>query len=188
MKTTPFLFASALLIAVIFISCKKDKNESNGSKTKSKASLTFTVNGPGFNNKTFTLRGLDASLGNEGLFFTKMGYSQLAVSDQTEDESSNTGILLQFDGQATGTQKFGSPFKNPKGNNNPGKVIAFITLPQNNSNISYSSMAGGTLNITKYGAVGETIEGDFTVNLASNLKVTNGHFVVPRTDDDTISN
>ena len=188
MKTTHLLFTSALLIAVIFASCKKDKNESDGSKTKPKASLTFTVNGPGFNNKTFTLTGLDASFGNEGLFFTKMGYSQLAVSNQTEEASSNTGILLQFDGQATGTQKAGTSFKNPKGNNNPGKVTVFITLPQNNSSITYSSMAGGTLNITKYGAVGETIEGDFTVNLASNLKVTNGHFVVPRTDDDTISN
>jgi len=186
MKTKHFLFTSALLMAVTLISCKKDKSDPNNNGGNSgNAEVNYTINGGSFHNQqvTFNSNPKTTNSGADG----SQGYLLVYIDDAPSDDAAAPhALILSFDKAGIGTASVNKPIPNATGDNEGGVVAFGLELPS--VHVAWSKVnpkdTPGTITITKFGAVGQPVEGTFegTVVDAANVKYTisGGHFKIIR--------
>ena len=185
MKTKQFLFTSALLMAVTLISCKKAKSDSNNNNNGGNAQVSYTINGGSFHNQLISFNtnpkstdsGADAS----------QGYLIISIDDAPPgDAGSQHALVIGFDKAGTGTANVYKPIPNATGDDKGAMVGFALGLPSyylSRSTVNPKDTPG-TITITKFGSVGEPVEGTFqgTVMDIAGVKYTisGGHFVITR--------
>jgi len=115
------------------------------------------------------------------------GYLIVYIDDAPSDNAAAPhALVLAFDKAGTGTANINKPILNAKGDNKGAMVSFGLDLPSVHVGVSKINPKDtyGTVTITKFGAIGQPIEGTFegTVVDAANVKYTisRGHFIVFR--------
>ncbi len=159
-----------LLLMLLFFSavsaCKKDDNPANGSGG-SGGEGTFTINGAGINNQTYTVPsafpGLPFNIFAYGSFDTKENVTALTNSGVAQGDTVGAVVVIGFLGNQTGN------FQNASV---PRVIIVAVgsrlflggfESPEQGS----PTLPGTTfnLNVTRYEAVGGRIQGSYTGTL-----------------------
>lgn len=115
------------------------------------------------------------------------GYLVVYIDDApSEDATAPHAIVLSFDKAGTGTANVNKPIPNATGDDK-GAVVAFgLDLPSIHVGMSKINPKDtpGTITITKFGAIGQPVEGTFqgTVVDAANVKysISGGYFKITR--------
>ncbi len=162
------ILAGALVVFLISAGCNKSDTSTNPATTVMNGTATFTLNGAGFTNQTFTVTGF---LGGYSTSDNKTG---LAGSSATTGDS--TMLEIVFPGNTTGT----FPFTDSSG--------VVITRGTGTSTRGFvNGLGGGQIVITSYGAVGGAIVGTFSGKLyevtkqpMDSVTVSNGSFNATR--------
>jgi hypothetical protein len=191
-KLSIMLFAALLASAFIF-SCKDDEEDEVITGT-----VTFTISGDGYNNQTFTLKDTKSTApthegfyykGSEesGLDYTMASVGLTASGSGRENDHWSISVKGQGEKSYSWTTGFGTERA-------PNKNACQIVLHKNGVETAYLSFvalgpnASGSTTITKYGAVGDRIEGTFSGTLYNSdtdkpVTITNGSFSVSRKAD-----
>lgn len=168
MKTN--LFQKALL-ALLFLSlisaCKKDDNPANPSGGTPPNS--FTVNGAGYNNRTFTVPASIAGFPAPAIGIHNEGDSAtvcIQFVEVPDIDSIRTACLSGFRGTQTGTYQSSSQ---TAGFELYVEGRKFVGGFDGNTTISGTS---ATINVTRYDAVGGRIQGNYTGTLREEVNGT----------------
>ena len=187
MKTKQFLLTSALLIAGALISCKKDNSDSNNNNNNNGANtdVSYTINGGTFKNQLITFNSNPNST-NSGADASQ-GYLKISIDDATSDDAdSQHALTIGFEKAGTGTSSVYKPIPNATGDDKGAAVGFSLELPSyylSRSTVNQKDTPG-TVTITKFGAIGEPVEGTFegTVMDIAGVKYTisGGRFKITR--------
>ncbi len=171
MKNTASRMTVAVLIVLFIVSgCNKNDNTTNpGTPTTTSGSATFTLNGAGFTNQSFTISGF------LGGYSTGDKLTGLAGSSATTGDS--TMLEMVFPGTSTGTFPF---ILDSIG-------IAISRGTGSSTRAFLSGNGGGQIAVTAYGSVGGTIVGTFSGKMyeikntgLDSVTVSNGSFSAMR--------
>jgi len=171
------------LLGISFTSCKKNSSSSDPSSVAAKAS--FTIDGGGFAKQTITITGGKAGTSYLS-YWTKYDVTTLSIDDApniNSDAKNDLDIILK--GKSTGEQHAGDD----AGGSYPS--IDFNLHVTDKQGVLHDFLFGdpantpGIITITKYGAVGQAVEGTFSGTLldedgAPTIKITNGTFSITR--------
>jgi|KBSMisStaDraftv2_1062788.scaffolds.fasta_scaffold134940_2 hypothetical protein len=173
---------AVILIGLSFMSCKKNSSSPDAPVA---AKASFTIDGGGFDKQTVTITGGKA--GTSYLFYwTNYDITTLSIDDNpniNSDFKNAVDIILK--GKSTGTQHAGDD----AGGSYPS--IDFNLHVTDKQGVLHDFLFGdpantpGIITITKYGAVGQPVEGTFSGTLldddgAPTIKITNGTFSIKR--------
>ncbi len=165
---TARMIAGALIILLISAGCNKTDSTTNPGGNVMNGTATFTLNGAGFSNQSFTITGL------LGGYSTGDKMTGLAGSSATTGDS--TALSIVFPGLTTGT----FPFTDSSG--------VVITRGTGSSTRGFvNGIGGGQIVVTAYGSVGGSIVGTFSGKLyevtkqpLDSVTVSNGSFNATR--------
>lgn len=190
------LLRNSLLMLLFFSAvsaCKKDDNPANGGGG-SGGEGTFTINGSGINNRTYTvpapLPGLPYNTFAFGSFSTQGNVTALINSGVAQGDTAGAVVAIGFRGNQTGN------FQNAS----VPRVIIVVVGERSfvggfeSSQQGSATLPGTTfnLNVTRYEAVGGKIQGSYTGTLleqtstglgTATITIT-GNFNVQRLPDD----
>ncbi len=162
------LLATALVVLLFSSGCNKSDTSTNPGGNVLQGTATFTLNGAGFTNQTFTVTGF---LGGYSTSDNKTG---LAGSSATTGDS--TMLEIVFPGNTTGTFQF---------TDSSGVVISRGTGSSTRGFVN--GIGGGQVVVTSYGAVSGGIVGTFSGKLyevtkqpMDSVTVSNGSFNATR--------
>ena len=168
MKNTAVCVLFVALIVVFNSSgCNKTDSTTNpgGNNNALQGSVSFTLNGAGFTNQSFSISGF------LGGYSTSDKMTGLAGSSATTGDS--TMLELVFPGTSTGTFSF---FADSTG-------VAISRGTGSSTRAFVSGQGGGQIVVTSYGAVGGSIVGTFSGKLyevkntgLDSVTVSNGSF------------
>lgn len=180
-KYRNYILSSGLIIVVfglfiLFGGCSK-KNNSNpvSVNNSSNSQISFSVNGGGYNNKSFSLTSVGVSAAS---YISTSNYT-IGTVDGTSNKT-NISIIIQFPGNGTGTFQWDST-------SNQNEVA--LTL----GSISYVGIPGhGSTKVTSYGKVGSVIKGTFSGTAmgfsgssVDTVQISNGSFSMVRANNNT---
>lgn len=175
-----FLWLSSILVMTIFIflsgCAKKSSNNPVSPTNPTTGSGSVTLNGDGYNNTnvSFSYGAAAYSVSDQatlGLFYGAVGNDSLM-------------IVVEFAGQGTGDhmwQEFTDTTSTITG-------VGIYVYGSSGSTKYYVPKAGGKTSVSKYGAVGDTIEGSFSGTVrdavTSNTVTISGSFKALRVPDE----
>ena len=186
MKIKQFLLASALLITTALISCKKDKSDPTNNNSGANTEVSYTINGGNFHNQLVTFNS-NPKTTNSGADASQ-GYLVIYIDDApSEDAAAPHALVISFDKAGTGTSSVNKPIPKATGDDEGG-VVSFGLDNPSTPHVGWNKLnpkdTPGTITITKFGKIGEPVEGTFegTVVDLSNVKytVSGGHFKIKR--------
>lgn len=190
MKIRNFIILGTVLASSSLGACKKNDNSSQ-SPAPGQAKVSFTINGDGYSSRTITIIGTTEE--SEGVYFSKYGFTMCNIGDKPNIESNDiNSFAAYFNGNTTGSQNIGTEFSNKLGPQEVVNITFDLTRDGTSStygiNESNYSRTPGMINVTKYEQVKGTIEAYFSGTLINadtgdSVKITQGHFVVPRNED-----
>ncbi|AYB34586.1 hypothetical protein [Chryseolinea soli] len=188
-----FIIVSTLILSLTILNACKKKDETP-SPIAAAPSVSFTIDGDGFVSKEVSITGI-SDLSNVGLYFSKFGFTSCTVGDKAslaEDDKNRAAFYFDGNTSSPTSQSVGTRFSNPQG---PQELVNFLLSvtrqgTMNTYVIDYNDLSNtpGFISISKYGAVGSTIEGTFSGTLINSVtgekvEITKGHFTVPRKKD-----
>lgn len=201
----PFSFKKSLVIAtaalLCFTACDKDDNTPNPpGEGEATGEITFTVNGDGYNNQTFTLKARNRPSGFEGAIHFPDLYNthgRAGANGYEDEKGPENECNILFGGNKTGKYSCGVRFPHPDPDSASGRTNFQLILHRNGEYNAYLFNFGiyeepteGSITVTKYESIGGIIEGTFVGTLLNTsdgketkLKVTNGHFSLKRLPD-----
>jgi hypothetical protein len=188
-------YVIAGMLIIIISACKKTSSTpANGGA----ATVSFTINGDGYVNQNITISSAGTNPESAAVYFNKWDFTRGSIDDRvsatTEDKNR---FSLYIDGKKTGQQTLGTDFANTAGPFTYVSILLDLTgkdgtkrdyVYQDNTFSGDPLPPGSTISITKYGAVNDSIEGDFEGALFNTdnqqiITITNGHFKIPRGGD-----
>ena len=168
------------LFVLSLTACKQDEESELLSGT-----VTFTLNGDGFTNQTFTenVTSAEAPVAESGVYGDA---TLLAVGTYTQGDENRNYWSGYVEGKTTGTYAWDNSL-------NARVNSCQVLVWDNNQEVSYlhyvfGEAASGTTVITEFGNVGGRIEGTFSGTLYNSdtdapVAITNGKFSVVRKED-----
>jgi len=189
MKTHLFKQALlSLLVLLLFSACKKDDNPAGGGSGG--GGNSFTINGSGWNNVTYTVPsatppGFPFAFG----FYNTEDSATIVFNIGSVNGSDSTGVVFGFQSRQAGNFQGNSPVARLIQVTSRGRVFAGGFEPQDSiPNTTFN------LNVTRYEAVGGRIQGVYTGTLRElaagggfgNTTITiTGNFDVQRLPDNS---
>jgi hypothetical protein len=189
MKRILSVFMAAL---VLLSACSKDESPTDGGGNSAGSSVNqFTINGDGFNNRTFSIPsipGVPALLLPLAVYRADdiaTGVSMLGLIDQRDTSSTGAGVSVNIPGNVgTRTVDIAST---------PNAMLIVIVGTRSYVALNQDGQRVGTgsLRITKYEGVDGLVEGEFSGTLvlggnagAPSVTITNGKFRARRLPDE----
>jgi hypothetical protein len=183
--------AIAAILAITFISSCKKKDTVPEGGTQGPATVSFTINGDGFVNQQVSISSTAGSSGNESVYNSKWNFTHGHIADD------KNAFTFYTNDKQTGAQLLGKDFSNNTGPFTYVSILLELSVKDGNRHTyiyqdkTYAGdplPPGSSITITKYGNVDGWVEGDFQGSLFNNenlkiIKMTNGHFKMPRSKD-----
>jgi len=181
---------TVLLACLIWEACKKSNSPGTDTPPTPSPDLIvprtiFTVDGGGFQNQTFTIHGVGY---DNCTLYTGPWTSIVNIHDTISSQTTKNLFYMNFDGMSTGAQNIGDL---PPGHSTTD-IYFNLSLRDKFGNphvlvFKDPTTTPGTITVTRYGNVGDTVEAKFSGILEDGngqlVHITNGSFAVVRTAD-----
>lgn len=189
MKLKRRLFLLAGIPALLLSGCKKSDSSDGSSSGNYVANVSFVINGNQFAKQTISIKGSSKG-GNTCAYESKYKIGTTSISDAVNaGDTPKNDFLLIFNGNTTGSQTCGDDT-----NGGPYSSVYFQVSATDKSGKKHeyqfedSYNTPGSFKITKFGAVGSTVEGTFSGTLIDengdpSIQISSGTFSITRNAD-----
>lgn len=191
MKTrSATLLSAALMTCVSLNSCSKKNDSPGGGNGTYISKLSFVVDGDMFKKQTVTVIGKKGAGNNYCYYSGKDSVTTISIDDGPDSNTTGkNGVIIFFNGKTPGTDKAGD---SPNGGTYYAIVFNIHVVDMNGTMHTFffedSQEDPGTITVTKFGAEGGIVEGNFSGvlqddNAEPNIHITNGTFSITRNQD-----